>query len=66
MLQADEVDQSSDVVVDGRDGEGKVHRERHFVPCSANRGEPAGRAELLTKKGNIWAHAASAGTGTDP
>ena len=31
------------------------------------RGErPAGRAELLAKKGNIWAHAASAGTGTDP
>ena len=31
------------------------------------RGErPAGRAELLAKEGKIWAHAASAGTGTDP
>ena len=31
------------------------------------RGErPAGRAELLAKNGNIWAHAASAGIGTDP
>ena len=26
----------------------------------------AGRAQLLAKKGGIWAHAASAGTGTDP
>ena len=34
---------------------------------SSCRGErPAGRAELLTKIGGIWAHAASAGTGTDP
>ena len=31
------------------------------------RGErPAGRAELLAKKGGIWAHAASAGSGADP
>ena len=34
---------------------------------TGGRGErPAGRAELLAKEGNIWAHAASAGTGTDP
>ena len=32
-----------------------------------SRGErPAGRAQLLAKRVNTWAHAASAGTGTDP
>ena len=37
------------------------------VGAQLGRGErPAGRAELLAKEGGIWAHAASAGTGTDP
>ena len=36
-------------------------------PGRDDRGErPAGRAELLAKRGGMWAHAASGGTGTDP
>ena len=33
--------------------------------CTGRGERPAARAELLAKKGGIWAHAASAGTGTD-
>ena len=32
----------------------------------AESGRAFGRAELLAKRGGIWAQAASAGTGTDP
>ena len=38
------------------------------IACALSRSRraAAGRAQLLAKKGGIWAHAASAGTGTDP
>ena len=40
--------------------------KKNLVQLIAESGLWLGRAQLLAKKGNIWAHAASAGTGTDP
>ena len=43
----------------------KISDDAH-VHHVAESGRASGRAELLAKKGGTWAHAASAGTGTDP
>ena len=43
-----------------------LHRLGQQPQWYLSRRAAAGRAQLVAKRGGIWAHAASAGTGTDP